>query len=121
MSCKMKQILVAEDEDIIKILYQRALTMFGYEPHIESDGVSAFEYFTQNQVDLVITDNEMPRMKGTDLIKKIRELDLQIPVILVSGTASEEEAKQAGANASLRKPVNIMDLKAKVEEYLIPK
>ena len=77
--------LVADDETAVRKLIVRALQIIGFDVLEAENGKQALELSRQNQVDLVVTDCQMPVMDGFTLIKKLKSELPQTPVILVSG------------------------------------
>ena len=114
----MAKILVAEDEPGIREIIKRYITLFKHEPHLVTNGQEAFDYLQSNQVDALITDEQMPKMRGYELIKTLRSNNYHLPIMLISGTADYKNAKEAGANMFLRKPFNISDFKSVLDELL---
>jgi len=107
----MKKILIIDDEEILRNIFSEFLTEIGYETLTAQDGLSGLEVFNKDKFDLIITDLTMPRMNGLDIIKAIREIDTDIPIIVVSGVHDIKEMMTAihlGAWDYLVKP--IMDL-----------
>jgi CheY-like chemotaxis protein len=90
----MSTILVIDDEKgILQLIYQ-ALTRFGYKVETAVDGQEGIKKFDGGNFDIVITDIRMPGVDGNDVAKHIRNSDRQsIPVIAISGTPWQSEAK----------------------------
>ena len=84
------RILVVDDEQAIRELNTRWLTRAGYQVDAVVDGVAAWDALQQNNYDLMITDNTMPRMTGTALVEKVRAAGMQMPVIMASGTFQKQ-------------------------------
>ena len=80
-------ILLVDDEASVVETIGEVLISFGYKVLTASDGEQAYELFSsmQNDISLVITDVVMPKMGGVDLVRKIRLLDKNIPVIFATG------------------------------------
>jgi len=106
-SCHAR-VLIVEDEAIIKMLYKAGLEKLGYKITIASDGEEALIIFKAKpkDFDVVITDQMMPKMLGTELCREVLRIRPEIPVILVTGFSNESEinAKAAGVSCFLRKP-----------------
>lgn len=99
-----KSILVVEDSLVIRELQRNILEAAGYDVRTAVDGEDAFSRLSQESVDCVVTDVEMPRMNGFDLTSKIRKTEdlTVIPVIIVTSCSSEEDMQKGidvGANA----------------------
>ncbi|MFP5262514.1 MAG: restriction endonuclease [Blastocatellia bacterium] len=101
-------ILVVEDNRDSRNILTKLLQMSGYEAISAVDGVDALEYISRQKPDLVITDINMPRMDGIELIKRLRRdrKTADIPVLAVTafGSIVAREAIEAGADASAEKP-----------------
>ncbi len=86
------------------------LERLGYKVAIELDSLKALNIFNENpdRFDLVITDQTMPEMTGSELAQKILQIRSDIPVILCTGYSNlidEESAKELGIKAFLQKPL----------------
>ena len=114
----MAKILIAEDEENLRELVTRMLNIFNHEVIATENGQEALNYLQSNQVDALITDEQMPKMRGYELIKTLRSNNYHLPIMLISGTADYKNAKEAGANMFLRKPFNISDFKSVLDELL---
>jgi two-component system response regulator PilR (NtrC family) len=104
-----ERLLIAEDDADMRDLLQEDLENAGYETVIAVDGAAALEHIRRerNPVDLVITDVQMPGLKGDALLRALREQRAEIPVIVITGFGSVEQAVQmikAGAFQYLTKP-----------------
>lgn len=116
-------ILLADDEDGVRKLTAAVLEHNGHRVIQAKDGEEALEAFrkARKQVRLVVLDLKMPKMSGWETLERIRRLDPQVPVILTSGCALEEdhgEARVRGAHALLPKPYRAQTLLTAVGESL---
>ena len=90
----MSTILVIDDEKGILQLIHQALTRFGYKVETAVDGQEGIKKFDGGNFDIVITDIRMPGVDGNGVAKHIRNSNRQsIPVIAISGTPWQSEAK----------------------------
>lgn len=98
----MPRVLVVDDEPDLRFLLRRLLESAGFTVDEAPDGVAAIEQMMAAQPDLVVTDGEMPRMNGGDLIQRIREGgDVEdVPIILWSVNPE----KYKGADVAFAKP-----------------
>ncbi len=97
------------------------LTGDGYEVESYREAPGAAEAIRRGKVDLVITDIKMPQMSGLDLLKVVKEVDEEIPVILMTGYASLDSAVEAvttGAYDYLMKPIEFTYLEMAVKRAL---
>jgi two-component system, chemotaxis family, sensor kinase CheA len=103
-----KNILVAEDSITSRTLLKNILESAGYQVRTSVDGVDALTALRTETFDLVVSDIEMPRMNGFDLVSKIRseKNTADLPVILVTALESREDRERGidvGANAYIVK------------------
>lgn len=101
------KILLVDDSFYARQLIKRFLMNEGYEVVEASGGAEAIELFKKGNFNVVTVDMLMPEMDGITLIKKIREIDRDIPIIALTADIQDEtkkEAFQAGAFAFLPKP-----------------
>lgn len=111
-------ILVVEDEPALRQLIAGALSGAGYRIHQAKNGAEATSLFARHgaDIDLVITDLEMPKVDGPQLIDALRERRRSLKVLCISGTRSAP----AGADAFIRKPFPRETLLAEVHALLAP-
>jgi DNA-binding response OmpR family regulator len=115
------RILLVDDDVYARELNAGVLIRFGYKVDIASDGADAWKALNQQNYDLMITDNRMPRVTGMELIKKLRSEDMTLPVILASGTVPLEELKRhpwLQLDATLPKPFTPSELLDMVKKVL---
>jgi EAL domain-containing protein (putative c-di-GMP-specific phosphodiesterase class I) len=103
------RVLLAEDEEALRRIAARVLASEGFEVCQVADGREALAELERGEFDVVVSDVMMPNMSGLELLRAIRQRDLELPVILITGTPSTEaalEAKRHGALHYLTKPVD---------------
>jgi CheY-like chemotaxis protein len=115
--------MIVDDEPALVTLAEEMLAELGYEPAGFESSVAALEAFRTNpqRFDLVLTDEAMPDLTGTELAREIRRLRAEIPVIVMSGyggTALAARAAAAGVREVLRKPLESRDLAESVARVL---
>jgi CheY-like chemotaxis protein len=117
-----RRILVVEDHHDTSFTLCRLLKLEGYEVEHAIDGVAGFSTATSLHPDLIVTDLQMPRMNGIEMIKRLREAFglNSTPILVMSayGRRTLDEAMQAGANGFIEKPLDFDNLLAKVKETL---
>lgn len=114
------KVLIVEDDAATRRLYKFMLTNGGYPVVEAEDGVAALEQLAQHHCDLVITDMNMPRMDGMELIQAIRRDYSNLYVILITafGTPdTEKQARRIGANDYLAKPFDFEELERRVRAF----
>mgnify|MGYP001765164223 CR=1 FL=1 len=80
----MKKILVVDDEENIRELYRDELVEEGYEVELAEDGLQALEKFDSFRPDLVTLDVKMPGLDGLEVLRRIREKSVLVPVLLLT-------------------------------------
>ncbi len=122
---KIPTILVAEDSVATRRLLERLLTQMGYNSFVCRDGQEALDTLQENQgqVDLIISDIEMPRVNGFELLHSVRSRSQwqHLPVVMLTsrtGDRHRQEAIQRGANAYLGKPVQPQELLSTIQPWL---
>jgi two-component system, OmpR family, response regulator QseB len=108
---RLRRILVADDDEVILNLITSVLAEAGFEVDGVPDGQEAWEALLSQSYDLLVTDNEMPRLAGLELIERIRHTGKRLPIIVASGNLSEEGARdypQLEITAVIAKPFSIL-------------
>ena len=120
-----KTVLVVDDSAMMrKIVIKNLKELNGDLEIVEAgDGKDALAAFGSKQVDMVITDWNMPNMSGIELVKELRKLDPEkkIPVIMVTSEATADKVKEAvvaGANNYIAKPFTPDGFKQKMGPML---
>ncbi len=115
-------LFVDDEEDIVK-MRGRMLEYLGYRVITARSGDEALDIFKQqeNAIDLVITDQTMPKMTGLTLAEEIKNINNTLPIILCSGyseAVTADEARQAGIRRFLAKPLDMRQLSIAIRELL---
>ncbi len=106
-------VLVVDDHDGLRSALCEALRGEGYDAIGAGDGAAALEVFRSGMPALAIVDVRMPGMDGFTLLERMREEQIECPVILISvvgDTASRRHAERLGAFAFKEKPFDLRDL-----------
>ncbi len=115
----MKKLLLVDDEKNIRLFYREEFTDEGYDVVTAPDGPTAIEEFKKNKPDLVVLDLQMPGMNGIEVLRKIKQVDADVPVIIC--TAYPDYKHELGAWASeeyIVKSADLSDLKEAVRKHL---
>ena len=80
-----RRILVVEDELLVRRLNTRMLIYSGYDVDSAEDGAMAWAALQSTRYDLMVTDNEMPKVSGVELLQKVHATRLALPVIMATG------------------------------------
>ena len=114
-----EKILVVDDEDIIRESLSYILKKENYEVDEAANGKIAYQLLKETSYDLVITDIEMPEMKGIELLDEIKKMNLQTNTIVITAYGSVETAIAAlrsGASDYILKPIEFDELLIKVKK-----
>jgi DNA-binding NtrC family response regulator len=115
------KILVVDDEKNIREGLGQALEYEDYKVELAADGKEAIAIVNQGGVDLVVTDLRMPRMGGEELLASVTSSNPNLPVIVLTGHGTVENAVAAmrnGAYDFLTKPVNLDRLNLLIKRAL---
>jgi two-component system response regulator HydG len=113
--------LVVDDESSVRTALKQLLTLRGYDVELAEDGVAALERIAELTPDVVITDLDMPRMGGMQLLKELHERDGELPVIVATSAVelqSAVSAMRAGAADYITKPVDLEELTLAIERAI---
>jgi EAL domain-containing protein (putative c-di-GMP-specific phosphodiesterase class I) len=103
----ISRVLLVEDEDVLRVTYERVLRQAGFEVAAVSDGILALQAI-EGPYDVIVSDIGLPGLSGLDLLRGVRAQHLDLPVILMTGAPSVETAVAAvehGIFRYLSKPV----------------
>lgn len=117
----MGKILLAEDEEVLRMLIVDTLDDGDFEVDEAADGQVALDLFFKNDYDLLIVDYMMPGLTGLEVIQKVRETNSSVKILMLSAKSQEFEKKkvlEAGADFFMAKPFSPLQLLEKVEEIL---
>ena len=117
-----ERVLVIDDsQDIRDFLVENILRPKGFEVLTASDGLMGLELAIAKEPDLMITDQQMPGLTGLQVLQKLRERNIDIPAILVTGEGSEDTAVRAfrlGIKDYIIKPIDADELSESVDKAL---
>lgn len=113
-------VLVVDDETMIRRTVKRLLNRLGYTAVLASDGEEALEIYEEqgDDISFVLLDLIMPVMDGAEVMERLKELDPELPIIILSGFWKQEqvaEFRQKGAVGFLRKPFTLDELAEQLE------
>jgi len=116
------KILIVDDEENIRYLYEQELLDEGYETILAKDGKECLEMVQKEVPDLIILDIRMPRMDGLEAIGKIIELNKNIPIIINSAYSTyKDDFMSWAADAYIIKSYDLDTLKNTIREILTKK
>ncbi len=113
-----KKILVADDDDLNRKLLKEFLSFYSYDVECVDNGKDAIALIKTGHYDVLITDYVMPGINGVELTKRVRSLNLSLPIIGISASGDEQEFMAAGANLFMEKPLTLSMLKNALERNI---
>lgn len=114
--------LIVDDSSVMRKIVERALRQAGLDPLVvyeAGSGTEGLDTLKTKQVDLILSDINMPSMDGLEFLRQIRAQNLAagVPVVMITTESSEEHVKQAilaGAQGYIRKPFTAEQVKERV-------
>jgi CheY-like chemotaxis protein len=115
----MKQILVVDDEEAIRLLYKEELSEAGYAVELAADAAEALRLVQQSRPDLMTIDIRMPGMDGIELLARVREIYRDLPIIICTAYGDfRNDFGTWASDAFLTKSADLSELKEKIRELL---
>jgi two-component system copper resistance phosphate regulon response regulator CusR len=117
----MFKIGLAEDDSKIASLIKSGLEEHNYNVTTIPDGFMAFYTFKEEKFDLIIIDVMMPGMNGIEVLRKLRETDKEVPILMLTALGSVDDKVlgfSSGADDYLVKPFHFRELLARIEAML---
>ncbi|MDV2884150.1 response regulator transcription factor [Alkalihalophilus pseudofirmus] len=118
----MKKILIADDEEVLRMLIVDTLEGDHHQLDEAEDGIEALSLIKKEQYDLLILDYMMPEKSGIEVLMETRKLAIPQPKVLMltakSQQKDQDEMYKEGANYFLAKPFSPIELLSLVEEML---
>jgi len=114
--------LIVDDSSVMRKIVERSLRQAGLESLVifeAGSGIEALQILKSKEVDLILSDINMPSMDGLEFVRQIHSQNLafEVPVVMITTESSEEHVKQAiqaGANGYIRKPFTADQVKQRV-------
>ncbi|MCL4304954.1 response regulator [bacterium] len=121
METLKKKVLVVDDDEVIRDLLINFLKFSGYEGMGAPDGQKALDLVLADTPDLIITDIHMPLMNGFQLLRAVKRLNPDLPVIFITGFAHFRRFfsdKTARADGFLEKPFSLESIDGLAKKFL---
>ena len=120
LSNKHKQILIAEDDNVLRKVLEELLLKAGYNVLTARNGQQAFYFLETTGADIVLSDNNMPHLTGLEFLEKVRNSEnlSHTPFILMS--ANEQGNGKIQPDAFLKKPFSAATLLLLLDTHLQP-
>lgn len=116
------KILVVDDSDDTREMMAKLLELESFTVVTAEDGSAGLDTADAERPDLIITDVNMPRMNGIEMIRRLRKQDgfATVPIMAITayGNGVAKEALEAGANRAATKPIQFTELVVEIKELL---
>ncbi|WCN36983.1 response regulator transcription factor [Aneurinibacillus uraniidurans] len=115
------KILIADDEDVLRMLITETLEIEDYELDEAQDGLEAYEKIMQHEYDLILLDLMMPGKTGLEVCQLVRAAGKTTPIVMLTAKTQAEDrenAVKAGVNYFFAKPFSPMQLLGFIQEIL---
>lgn len=115
------KILIVDDQFGIRILLNEVFHKEGYQTFQAANGIQALEILTNHSPDLVLLDMKIPGMDGNEILKRMKQIDPDIKVIIMTAYGELDmiqQAKDLGAITHFAKPFDIDDIRSAVRQYV---
>jgi CheY-like chemotaxis protein len=113
-----KRILLVDDESSVRGAFRMMLEIDDHATIEANDGVEALALFSQGRFDLVITDFEMPVMKGNELVVRLKKLAPKQPILMITAYGKELGDSENPVDRILNKPFTLDDLRGAIAKLL---
>lgn len=116
-----KTILIAEDVESNYLFLEEVIGRTGAKIIWATNGQNAIDIFTQNDIDLILMDIQMPLLNGFDATRAIKKIDPKVPVISQTAYAMAEDRGKsiaAGCDDYISKPISSQKLLSLIDKYL---
>jgi CheY-like chemotaxis protein len=115
----MKKILVVDDEESIRYLYREELEEEGFAVEVAKNGEEALQKLPFFKPDLITLDIKMPGMNGIETLKRIRESERQLPIIMCSAYGEyKQDLATWASDAYIVKCADLTELKMTIRKLL---
>ena len=117
-----EKILIVDDQFGIRILLNEVLQKEGYQTFQAANGIQALEIVDNHSPDLVLLDMKIPGMDGIEILKRMKQKNADIRVIIMTAYGELDmiqEAKDLGALTHFAKPFDIDDIRQAVKQYVL--
>src|SRR4030042_7077001 len=118
------RMLIIEEDEEMRSLLKDFFAEEGFETDSVSNGYDSFRMLVKKPFDLVITDIRMPGLTGLDVLPRIKKIQPEVAIIVITAFGTEEVRRKAferGAKAYLEKPIHFQELRGLIHDVILAK
>lgn len=112
------KVLVVDDDAIIRRLYKEELEEEGYEVFLAENGEEAIGIFSSIRPDVVTLDIRMPGMKGIEVLRRLKEIDSRLPIVMCTAYDYRDDFGVWASDAYVVKSSDVAELKATIRRLM---
>lgn len=117
----MKNLLIIEDDLQLAISLRDSLKQNGFNSTLVDNGRKGYKYAMSGSFDCLVVDHELPEMNGDDIVRSLRSLDVEIPILMLTGRTSPHHLSHSfhiGVDDYLSKPFSQIELVARIDRLI---
>lgn len=117
----VEKILIVDDQKGIQLLLQEVFKKEGYKTLLASTGIEAIRLLETDHVGCVLLDMKIPGMNGIEILKRMKDMNIHLPIFMMTAFGDEELMNQAyelGVSKFFTKPFNIFDVRDEVKAVM---
>lgn len=114
----MAQVLIVDDDPIVRRLVRLTLTDEGYDVAVAEDGEEAIRLASETPPDVIVLDLEMPRLDGRAAFRELRERGVRAPILVLSANGAHAAKQELSAEGAMDKPFDPLELVRRLERLL---
>jgi len=118
---KHVEVLVIDDEELIRLLFEETLGKLGYKVVIAKNGSEGLELIKQRDFDLLFLDLKMPGMDGAEIFRQVKTINPNLPVVIITGYPNSDMMDRALAHGPfgiMKKPFTDVDIITAANSFL---
>lgn len=118
---ELMELLIVDDQQGIRLLLQEVFRKEGYNTHLAANGIEALKMIEQYDIALVLLDMKIPGMDGIEILKRIKKMKPDIPVVMMTAYGElgvVNKALELGAVRYFTKPFDIFEVRDEVNKLL---
>ncbi len=116
----MARVLIMDDEPDLREIWAEELTHAGHKVRTAPDAIEGMKLIGLHAFDIILLDFNMPRLSGLEMLKRLRGVEADLPIVVITGIADptvNRAVKEAGATGVFGKPISLKELTGIVSRF----